>query len=171
MLPPTVTQAEMDRLENKKWYCNMNVYDPARSTCKAKERDQAYMSEFFLAQRNELRALSASAGMKSSSTTSTTATTTAPAQESAPSATNPTETVDREHDMNTEKDVILKQLLKIKEPKSRGRSGSDNHKVMDVDFEAEAKSLVTKFYFHDSLMEESTSEGTGNGEAIGSLEK
>lgn len=31
----------------EKWYCSMNIYDPDRSTCAAKERDQRWYARYF----------------------------------------------------------------------------------------------------------------------------
>jgi hypothetical protein len=36
-----------------KWYCSMNTYDPERSTCAAKERDQRWYTRYFDSQCTE----------------------------------------------------------------------------------------------------------------------
>lgn len=49
MLPPDISAEVVEALPEQ-WYCNMNTFDPDRSSCDAKERDAAFMVQYYARQ-------------------------------------------------------------------------------------------------------------------------
>lgn len=161
MLPPTLSQAEVDALPDV-WYCKMNVYDPTRASCRAKERDGKFMTLFYqneamkvndpsLSQQAQpTQELTGSKEPLLSQLSQTSNVSTGSGGEFAPHESI-RDSVDSkmrgdDHAINTERDEILTGLLQVQAPS--GRTGAiDNHS-------ANAKQLITKYYFHDSLLEE-----------------
>ncbi len=151
MLPPTLSQAEADALnDDELWSCEMNVYDPTRSTCRAKERDGKYMTEFYQNEAAKLNDPSFVPASKESSMSQASNASNSQNQDVPPESIRDTidlNNEDDDHVTNTERDEILTGLLQVQAPKLGKKGDVDHHSTS-------SKSLITKYYFHDSLMKE-----------------
>jgi hypothetical protein len=168
MLPPTLSVAEVDALPEK-WFCGMNVYDALRSKCSAKERDNKYMSKFFLeqvlratlsdVQESESNLQDVQGSQLSQSSHMSIGSQNLPRESVRESVDSRLSPEDDEHIANTQRDEILTGLTQVQAPKSGlDIKGTVHHGIS-------SKSLITKFYFHDSMMKDASSG------AIGDLEK
>ena len=138
MLPPTV---DTDTLPES-WYCELNDFDKARSRCGAKERDAAFYHKFFLEQAvkaSEISTESQPIIQDSQNSQFADSQTTLPRQSVDSRAPE-----DDEKIANTRRDVILSRLLDVQAPRSSKKKGQA----------ISPKDLITKHFFHDSLMKE-----------------
>lgn len=176
MLPPWVEPP--GNSGDDTWACKDNVFDPKRSFCSAKERDANFYNRFFEAQALEQQRLmqtSENSSMQNDNKTSMQKDNNKTVQngentsvhekqgedQRSPHVPEPTlresgpdtavTVEDIEKIENTKKDVILTKLLEVPAP-SASRGSQVNKKKEKREF----KALVTKYYYHDSLMKEAT---------------
>ena len=148
MLPP-----EADNIDNlpEKWFCELNELDPERSTCDAAERDDKFYSVFF-AERN---LLNAGEIKKLPGDSLLIVETAAIVQEAETLA-------------YTKRDTILSHLLEAtsRSLDTSACNGTDVKmkcaKQLDIKMEGDkgatklSNVLVSKYYFHDSLLKDHT---------------
>ena len=128
MLSPQV--AVEDLLD--RWYCEMNVEDKPRSSCKAEQKDVIFYNSLFHGQTM------GSKGNENNQESSN--------QENVrEEGTIDQPLEDKEKTDNTKRDVILETLLKV--PGSAPISKKDK---------SSSTLLISKYYFHDSLLKESS---------------
>jgi hypothetical protein len=126
MLPPDISAEEVECLPDE-WYCEDNIWDPARSTCAAEERSALWMVSFF-----ERRAREADdAYVESQGFISTTKAT----AEARP-------VFDRRHQEYTERDTVLQNLIDRSEDTTANTSSSGK------------KTWVSKWDFNFDKIEE-----------------
>lgn len=144
-----------DTVLPEQWFCSMNIHDKARSDCDAEEKSNKWMSTFY---EKEMKALIEDAnpvevGAESSSTNEEKGHSQA-SQSSMGSQSTPIDSLD-EHNANTKRDAILMGLMKIRAPKADSKK-----KRRGKMQETTTKALITKYYFHDSLMKEASASKT-----------
>lgn len=176
MLPPWVEPP--GDLGDDTWTCKDNVFDPDRSVCGAKEWDANLYNRFFEAQALEQQSLMQNGGKSELGEQGETQGESRASEphlmqnsdnsevgkkgENYVSSNTQHETLrdstpdvdvsaeDFEKIESTKKDVILTKLLEVPAPSApRGHKNKKNQN-------GEFKALVTKYYYHDSLMKEST---------------
>lgn len=141
MLPPIVNTEELPDF----WHCGMNTYDKARSRCSAKERSAIFMHDFF-------------ASLEFKAQTGNTFETQTQTSQLSESQDLPRESVDSkvsedaDHIKNTRRDIILMGLTTAEAPMVPSKKKKSGKETMRA-----PKPLITKYYFHDSLMKEAKS--------------
>jgi hypothetical protein len=180
MLPPWVEPPG----DEDTWTCKENIFDPKRSICSAKERDAKFYNRFFdsqvteqhqllqngdnsklgnqgeakvteqqhLLQNGDNSKLEKQVGETQGETQISSHVSEQNMRESGADADATVEDVEKIE--STKKDVILTKLLEIPAPSAPGGKHK-NKKNRNVEF----KALITKYYYHDSLMKEATKSG------------
>jgi len=171
MLPP---EADVDNLPEK-WFCEMNLFDLARSKCTAKERDTRWYAQFFERRFLESMGLDAKDSIITDQATSQESTVTdQPSETPRESIDTGRESIgtnqgliDHKKEACTQRDPILRQMLSgvSDQPDSKGVKKKEKTKSK--------KSWISKYYFHDTLLEDSNEGGedgieTGSNEALAS---
>eukprot|EP00592_Proboscia_alata_P007541 CAMPEP_0194363742 /NCGR_PEP_ID=MMETSP0174-20130528/11594_1 /TAXON_ID=216777 /ORGANISM="Proboscia alata, Strain PI-D3" /LENGTH=3050 /DNA_ID=CAMNT_0039137361 /DNA_START=650 /DNA_END=9802 /DNA_ORIENTATION=+ len=158
MLPPGV---QAPNNPDDDWYCSMNTHDAPRSKCAAKEESKEwYYLHYRLTPLNKVgeAALKAAGGTlgitgSSNSVNSTDATST----DNSPSSIGIDSVNKAEH---TERDVILKQLLECCQDEKQSASSKTKSKKKSK----RSQACITKYHFHDALLNDEDDVDDANGE-------